>query len=275
LGVRTVVPFFALLWRYPERYLPHYAHDLPHKVLDAGPEIRHAAALLSDLRSRREFTAQVRWRLNPASDTGLPGSRDDLYFPEDLIALRSDETFIDCGAFDGDTLRDFLQRVQGEFRRFVAFEPDPRNLVKLAETVESMPAVARERVIVEGMALSSHPETLWLSQHDAASAIGQAGDLAVRCDALDNLLLSVVPTFLKMDIEGAEAEALEGARGVISRSRPILAISAYHAPDHLWTLPLLIESIAPGYSFYYRRHTPFPDDDLVLYALPHERPRPG
>ena len=268
LGARVVMPFFVLLWRHPARFLPHYAHDLPHRVLDAAPEIREAANLLSDAASHREYNAQVRWRLDPSHLTGTAGTRDDLYFPGDLITLGEKETFIDCGAFDGDTLQTFVARVNGAFEYFHAFEPDPRNLTKLSAAVDRLPEVVRKRVRVEGAALGSSQGTVWLSQHDAASVVGTAGDVPVRCDTLDHLVADVAPTFVKMDIEGAEREALLGARATIEAFRPVLAISAYHTQDDLWQLPLVIASIAPDYRFHYRRHTAFPDDDLVLYALP-------
>ena len=155
LGARVVIPFFVLLWRHPARFLPHYAHDLPHRVLDAAPEIRQAANLLSDAASHREYNAQVRWRLDPSHLTGTAGTRDDLYFPADLITLGEKETFIDCGAFDGDTLRAFVARVNGAFEYFHAFEPDPRNLTKLNAAVGRLPEALRSRVRVEGAALGS------------------------------------------------------------------------------------------------------------------------
>jgi hypothetical protein len=80
------------------------------------------------------------------------------------------------------------------------------------------------------------------------------------------------PTFIKMDIEGAEMDALRGARETIQKHKPILSICVYHRQDDLWRVPLLIESMAEGYRFYLRPH----DVDgwqLVCYAVPEGRSR--
>jgi hypothetical protein len=84
---------------------------------------------------------------------------------------------------------------------------------------------------------------------------------------LDQVLESERPTFLKMDIEGSEGEALEGGREVVRRHRPLLAIAAYHRPEDLWELPLRIARLDPGYRIHLRRHS---DEcwEEVCYALP-------
>jgi hypothetical protein len=93
----------------------------------------------------------------------------------------------------------------------------------------------------------------------------------VPCEPLDTVLGGSTPTYIKMDIEGAEIDALVGARQVIASGRPVLAISAYHLQDHLWAIPLLINAIVDRYRYHYRRYTHHPNDDLVLYAIPEER----
>ena len=90
-------------------------------------------------------------------------------------------------------------------------------------------------------------------------------------EPLDLVLEGRALTYVKMDIEGAEVDALEGGRELISTHRPVLAISAYHLQDHLWTIPLVVDSFVKGYRFHYRRYGRQPNDDLVLYAIPEER----
>ena len=70
-----------------------------------------------------------------------------------------------------------------------------------------------------------------------------------------------------MDIEGAELDALIGARRTLVRDRPILAIAAYHRASDLWTIPRLIKSIVPEYDLHLRRYA---EDcwELVCYAIP-------
>lgn len=101
-----------------------------------------------------------------------------------------------------------------------------------------------------------------------ASAISRHGDGFVQCVALDDVTPTYAPNLIKMDIEGAEYDALLGARNIINKYLPGLAISIYHRPEHLWQIPLLIDDIAPGkYGFYIRSHA-MSTFDTVLYAIP-------
>ena len=84
------------------------------------------------------------------------------------------------------------------------------------------------------------------------------------------MVLGTQVDLIKLDVEGGEASALVGARDVINRCRPTLALSAYHKPDDLWELPRLINTITDGYSFFLRQHY-FNSFDVVLYAVPGEK----
>jgi hypothetical protein len=89
---------------------------------------------------------------------------------------------------------------------------------------------------------------------------------------LDEILLSRHPTYIKFDIEGAEHDALLGATATLQSDMPVLAVSAYHKPEDLWDLPLLIRAIRPDYRMYLRRYS---DErwETVLYAVPPGRGR--
>jgi FkbM family methyltransferase len=271
LGVATVVPFFVLFWKFPDRFLPEYSYDHPHRVIDAAQQVRQAGELLADSGSHREYIAQVWWRLDPLNALFPAHTVGDMYFPHELVALRHDEVFVDCGGYDGDTLNAFLDQVSGRFEDAYVFEPDPRNLVKLETALSSLSDSVRSRVHLEGLAIGKSSGSVGLRLSDAASSVVESGDVMVPLEPLDLVLGSRAPTYLKMDIEGAEVDALMGARELISANRPVLAISAYHLQDHLWTIPLLVASFVDRYRYHYRRYTRQPNDDLVLYAIPEER----
>jgi hypothetical protein len=88
-------------------------------------------------------------------------------------------------------------------------------------------------------------------------------------DSLDHMLLSkaCAPTFIKMDIEGSEIDALNGAAGIIRRDKPKLAVCVYHKPSDLWKIPLLVHNLQPKYQFYLRHYSNHLSD-TVLYAMP-------
>ncbi len=144
LQCRRVVPASPVYWRFPEQFLPFYAQDLPHKVLAQADEVVAAAAIWSDDRSRHEYLQQVAWRVN-GSWTFTPPSDRESYFLPDVFKLRADEVFVDCGAFDGDTLRAYLSH-QPAFRQFVAIEPDETTYSKLSVYVSGLSPDIRDRI---------------------------------------------------------------------------------------------------------------------------------
>lgn len=270
LGCLRVCSFATLYWKYPGTMLPHYAVDLPHLVFQESDEVRKGLHIWADSASRREYLAQLRWRLTMDFDC-LPGPvGHPIYFPKDLCALRTDEVFVDCGAYDGDTIRLFLAQSQSAFDRLIAFEPDAANFKILENSIVGLSPDLRQRIQLRHAATSSENGRVRISEgNGAASCIG-SGECEVDAVALDTELSVFHATYLKMDIEGAEAASLNGGAELIRLQAPVLAISAYHRQDDIWNLPLLIQSINPDYSFFLRPHL-LEGFDLVCYAIPNER----
>lgn len=270
LGCKTVVPFLPLYWKYSESLLPHYMHDLPHRVHAQADRVRQAFRLMADDASRREYLAQMRFRLL-GDFASLPApAQGDAYFREELFSLRRDEMLVDCGAFDGDTLDLFLKKTAHSFGGAVAFEPDPENYAKLVARIDSMPSKTRERVAAHQAATGeTNTRVLMDVGKGVASKIGTGG-CEVDCVSLDSMLRDVPVSFIKMDIEGSELETLAGARELIRKNTPILAICAYHKQSDLWNIPLFIHDLSPDYSFHLRPHD-LEGWDVVCYAIPASR----
>jgi len=268
LGCKYVVPFPPLFWKHAKVFLPHYAVDLPHKVHQQEGEVRRAGRLWSDDASRDEYLAQLRWRLLGDFDALYRPVQHTMYFPLDLCPLTDHEVFVDCGAYDGDSIRSFLDKTRNSFQRIYSFEPDPANFGKLEKEVSLRPE--RESITLQRAAVGARSGTVTFSgDGNEASAVGE-GDMVVNCVALDEVLSSAQPSYIKMDIEGAELDALNGARKIIQRFSPALAVCSYHVQNHLWKIPLLIDSINPNYSFFLRPHL-VEGWDLVCYAVPKSR----
>ena len=146
------------------------------------------------------------------------------------------------------------------------FEPEPANYAKLAETVRQLPPGS--------FAVSAWPCGVWKKTEPLrfntgsgpSSSLKETGEKMIQCVALDDALPHFRPTLIKMDIEGVEAEALEGARRLIATSGTGLAICLYHHPEDLWKLPLLVRSLGADYRLYLRCHL-YSGFELVLYAL--------
>jgi len=270
LGCKTVVPFLPLYWKYSDSLLPHYMHDLPHRVHAQADRVRQAFRLMADDASRREYLAQMRFRLL-GDFASLPApAQGDAYFREELFSLRRDEMLVDCGAFDGDTLDLFLKKTAHSFGGAVAFEPDPENYAKLVARIDSMPSKTRERVVTHQAATGeTNTRVLMDVGKGVASKIGNGG-CEVASVSLDSMLRDVPVSFIKMDIEGSELETLAGARELIRKNAPILAICAYHKQSDLWNIPLFIHDLSPDYSFHLRPHD-LEGWDVVCYAIPASR----
>jgi hypothetical protein len=101
----------------------------------------------------------------------------------------------------------------------------------------------------------------------STSKIDEKGEDIIQCIAIDDVLHGFKPTFIKMDIEGAEVEALKGAENTIKAYLPQLAICVYHRLSDIWEIPLLIKSFYEGYKFYLRSYN-FMGLETVLYAFP-------
>src|SRR5208282_6386661 len=140
-----------------------------------------------------------------------------------------------------DSIRSFLDKTRNSFQRIYSFEPDPANFGKLEKEVALRPG--RESITLQRAAVGAQSGTVtFAGDGNEASSVGK-GDMVVNCVALDEVLSGAQPTYIKMDIEGAELDALNGARKIIQRYSPVLAICTYHLQDHLWKIPLLIQSI--------------------------------
>ena len=87
---------------------------------------------------------------------------------------------------------------------------------------------------------------------------------------MDELVAGFAPTFVKLDIEGAEPDALAGARETIRAHAPVVAVCVYHRQDHLWRLPLMLRDMRDDYAFFLRPHNE-EGWDLVCYAVPRSR----
>ena len=236
-------------------------YDEKRPLLDAARE------LFFDERSRLLFDDAVRFRL-----TGKLSCLADAEEAEKTLAdLRpgrlAPALVVDGGAYRGDSAALFA-RVLGP-EEILAAEADPKNAERLSEYARSE---TRCRVTPVCAALGSRDGTLLYraSANRGASAAGhsrRARKIEIRSVRLSTLLSDRRADFIKLDLEGAEADAIEGGRDVLLRDQPDMAVSLYHRTDDLYALPLLLRSLLPEHRFYLRRPPAVPMWDLTLYAL--------
>jgi FkbM family methyltransferase len=268
LGIKTVLPFATLQVLAPGVFAPHMFYDeLLEDLWTYRAEYQSLYDQLADERSRAVLDAVVGFRqtLDPTVLRPVV-SEDDLYAPEGLFDFADDEVYVDGGSYDGDTIRTFIDRVGGRFADIYAFEPDPVTFQKLTGNFRDEP-----RVHSIHAGLYSRTGSLRFRDDASRGAIfADDGDIEMPVTTIDDVLRERRLTYVKMNIEGAEIDALRGGRNAIGAWQPRLAISVYHRASDLWRIPQLVLEICRDYELYLRQH----DGGIietVLYALPRSK----
>lgn len=182
------------------------------------------------------------------------------YFDKELIQFHSNEIFVDCGGFTGDTYSIF-QQICPDYKKYYLFEPNSNNIAVARENIKNEP-----RVIFINKGVYDKEDTLSFYNSSAESSIRFDGENRIEVVAIDSLLSKEPVTFIKMDIEGSERQALRGAVKTIQSHRPRLAISIYHKPQDLLQIPIFIKEINPSYRLYLR-HYSNSFTETICYAL--------
>jgi FkbM family methyltransferase len=235
--------------------------------LHSEEDIQTVGGLWRDEKSRKIFSSVVNARIEDDCEL-LPEKypMEDQYFSKD-IPLRSYETFIDCGAYDGDTF-DEMERHGVKCKYYYAFEPDLSNFAKLSEKMRKYD----QRAVLFPCGVYSQTTLLHFAASGSEnSAIQSDGNATVPCVAIDDALVNFSlnkwgsKIMLKMDIEGAELEALKGAEKLIKQADVDLAICLYHKPQDILEIPKLISTFG-SYNYYLRLYG-YHGMELVMYAI--------
>jgi FkbM family methyltransferase len=193
-----------------------------------------------------------------------------MYFDKSVIQYNSniEEVFVDAGCMDGETSMGFIKWCNGNYRSIVAFEPDPNLYLNCAKEFKHVRNLTIHPFGLwhENTTLRFDSSTVMGASHIVTDANQEDNILEIKVKKLDDILNGEKVTFIKMDIEGAELNALRGAEQTIAKYRPKLAISVYHKPEDIYEIPLYILSLNSDYKFYLRHYNlGFPD--TVLYAV--------
>ena len=189
------------------------------------------------------------------------------YLPGDIPLNLKNMRLVDCGAYDGDSLQDLVSCAE-TVDAYVGFEPLYSLFTKLKDRLEALKDKIGTGILIPAALGNSFEMVPFNMTNDLlGSAVSRDGNSSVMMVKLDDVLPGFAPTFIKMDIEGSEFDALMGAKNIIEKNRPALAISVYHFVDHFWEIPSLIRSWNLRYKFYLRHYC---DDwiDTVFFAVP-------
>lgn len=240
-----------------ELYLP----DVPvcdGEVFDLSFAKKHKDELLmvynmlSDNKSKKVFENTVYFKLTGKSCylREIESDRDEVF---SLLSLKG-ENFLDLGAFNGDTVEEFIKHCP-DYKNIMAVEPDFRNFKKLSENTKEV-----KNITLINKAVSNKIGVINISKNKGRgnSLSGKTVEIATTTI---NEISSFLPTFIKMDVEGAELSAISGGEEVL-KHKPKLHIAAYHRSEDIFTLPLKIKELCPAYKIYMRKHKALPAWDI-------------
>lgn len=205
---------------------------------------------LKDQQSRTIYENLINFRLSGDLSymDGFEDRQHQQYFEDFLNLKNQGEVFLDVGCFDGLTSLEFIKRCP-EYAGIHIFEPEPGNLKVVRKNLADYP-----RIVFHDCGLSDHSQTLRFSADGSSSRVSDQGELQIQVERLDDVIKGP-GSFIKMDIEGAEIEALRGARHTILEHHPKLAICVYHRADDFWKIPETVFSIRDDYDLYLRHYT--------------------
>lgn len=171
------------------------------------------------------------------------------YFIDEIMDKNPDAVFIDGGAYLGETIDQFIEFQNNQFKKVFSFEMDENNFRKIDSKKYG------NRVEILNYGLWNEETECTYDSDTTSSSLGEGGSNVAKCTTIDNICSNEKVTFIKMDIEGAEIPALHGAYETIIKDKPQMAICLYHKPDDIFEIPFLLKKWVPEYNFYIRHHS--------------------
>lgn len=188
-------------------------------------------------------------------------STDKYYALNEFKISQNNEIFVDCGAYVGDTIEDYIKIREGVFGEIYAFEPYIRNFDAMKYRVERINrewGLPEKKINLVNAGVGKNKVKMNLNNVDTAglsmSFSGEASDDGIDVYALDDYFSEKKVSFIKADIEGYEERMINGAEKIIKRDKPIMAICVYHSFSDMYRIPLLLKELNPDYKFSLRQH---------------------
>lgn len=264
-----VYPLSLLNYNYPDIFVsPEYFQKFSSLFIPENQsDIFKVNEFWEDEESKQVFYNIIRFRLTfDKSCIKAIKSKYKQYFEPTILSFCQEEVFVDCGAYMGDSVMQFYEETSGRFKKVYSFEPDRSNFFKLCDTVIRIDPL---RIIPLNSGV--YHSTGKISFHELGGIDTRIGSgensVSLPVVSIDDFMKNKEDaTFIKMDIEGAELDALLGAKETIQKNKPKLAISVYHKASDLWKIPLLIKSVNKDYRLYLRHYTN-ETIDTICYAI--------
>ncbi len=224
-------------------------------------EFEKAYSLLADEQSKKVFENIIRFQITGNLDYcfDCETQKNEAF---EILNLNSNESFLDLGAYRGDTIDEFLHYVNG-YEKIVAVEPDLRTYKKLEIHCESL-----ENCITLNNAIWSENCTLLFDGNKGRGASAKNSGVENSAICVDFITEKYGKfTYLNIDIEGAEMKMLEGATNLIKEHTPKMCMAVYHKSEDIFALANKIKEINPHYKIYLRHHPHISFWDTNIYCI--------
>lgn len=262
-AIRKLFSYLAtkqIMTIYPQSRCDAYITDTIEDISKNEEQYVKAYELLEE-DSKQIFIDLLLLRLTGDFTYMLPHVRLSGQYFSNKIKWKEHPNIVDCGAFIGDTFLTFYN-MDIIPAHYYLYELDDKNYEKLLNNVKGKESKVYPRK--KGVS-SEHAILYYEALGDSSRLVSYETDQKIEVVKLDDDVKHSVD-FIKMDIEGGEVSALEGARGIINQYHPTLAICIYHLKDDFWKIPLLIHEICPEYNRYWIEHYSPGYNETVLFA---------
>ncbi len=224
-------------------------------------QINLAHSLLADDFSKKVYEGYVNFQFGGRIELLKEIETHESEIFENVLKFNENETFIDIGAYRGDTVEKFVEQTKGLYEKIIAAEPDFKTYQKLLKNCENL----RSFTGVNAAITDTDGEIGFSSLAGRQSAVG--GENMIKSLSLPTLCKGSEPTFIKIDAEGCELEILGGGEEILKKFKPKMNVAAYHKSEDIFKLPILINSINPEYKIHLRHHPYIPAWDTLFYCV--------
>ena len=219
-------------------------------------------SMLEDDISRNTFESVIKYKITGELKylRECTTTTDEAF--ENIIKLGTNEIYVDLGAFNGDTVLDFVERTNYSYKEIYALEPNKRNFKKLLKNTENL----KHTHTFNCAAWSENTTLIFNTGGGRQSQVSNKG-IETQAVSVDSILNGKKATYIKYDVEGAEKKAINGSMQTIKAHSPKLCVAVYHRLFDMIDIPLQIEKINPNYKFYLRHYPYYPAWETNLFCV--------
>lgn len=230
-------------------------------VLDNKKSLETAYSLLEDELSKKVFEDIFRFQYSGELHylESCTTEKDEAFR---ILDLNEDESYLDLGAYNGDTIEEFLNYTNGKYKSITAFEPSAKSFKKLSDYCSNL-----DNVSLWQLGSYNRNTTVNFNTKSGRNCAIDENGVPVQVARADTILCGKKITYAKLDVEGAEKETFEGMENTIKLFKPKLNVAAYHRSEDIFSLILQLYKINPDYKFYLRHHPYIPHWDTNLYCV--------